>query len=106
MNAESMLIEKYRQKGIMPGQELLLRHDDALCFIDDCERENLIILGLDFYVLENDKVIQVSSADYSSLVGQPNNLQESIIAARKLIRNGLPDGASWVSFVVKELESQ
>lgn len=84
------------------GDELLLKTQDALLFIQDCMDMGLFILGLDFYKEEDDNIIEVASADYSSLIKEHGNVMLSISAARQLIQDGLPDGATWVSFVVQE----
>ncbi|SRR5712691_7728139 len=103
MTAEPRIFEKYQSVGVRRGMECLLRHPDALRFIDDCERLRLTILGMDFYKQEEGDIIELlSSADYSSLSGKEDAVEQSISAARRLIQDRLPEDASWVSFVVEE----
>lgn len=100
---EDQLIQKYRNKGRMDCSELMLRHEDALSFIDDCEKLGLIILGMDFYKVRGKDILSLlNSADYSSIANLPNAKQMSITESRKLIKNALPDNADWVSFVLEE----
>ncbi len=102
MSIEQLLTEKYGSAGIMSGEELLLRHPDALRFIDDCEDLGLTILGMNFYEREEGHTVEVSSTDWSSLVEEPDAFEQSIREARSLIGKGLPDDADLVSFVVRE----
>lgn len=103
MNSEEWIYEKYHLVGMIYGTELLLCHPDALRFIDDCEQLSLTILGLDFYEEVGETIIPLlNSADYSALSKRPDAVQKSAAAARKLIKDGFPNGATWVSFVVEE----
>jgi|SRR5918997_1382941 hypothetical protein len=99
---EQFLFEKYRSAGTMSGEELLLRHADALRFIDDCEDLGLTILGMSFYVREKGHTVEVNSTNWASLTEDPNAFGASIREARSLIGQGLPDEAEFVSFVVRE----
>lgn len=101
---QDQLTQEYRNKGKMEGSELVLHHEDALSYIDDCEKLGLTIIGMDFYREQGTEIIPLigNSADYSSIANSPNAKQLSIIAARKLIKDVLPDNAVWVSFVLKE----
>jgi len=103
MNAEIEIFERYRSTGIVQGEELLLRHSDALRFIADCEQLGLMILGMNFYKQQDDDIIELlCPADYSSLSLEDNALEQSIAAARRLIEYQLPEDATWVSFTVEE----
>jgi hypothetical protein len=99
---EDMLLEKYRDVGIMPGSELLLHHSDALRFIEDCKALGLVILGMDFYTVENGRRREINSADWEGINKGPGALGRTIDASYRLIKDGLPDAAEWVSFVVDE----
>jgi hypothetical protein len=99
---EDILIQKYRDVGIMPGGELLLHHSDAIRFIEDCQALGLVILGMDFYIVENGRTREINSADWEGINKGPGALERTIDASYRLIRDGLPDGADWVSFVVDE----
>ena len=103
VNKETWIFEKYHYRGMMYGTELLFRHQDALDFIDDCEQTGLIILGIDFYKEIGDDIVPLlHSADYSSLSSTPDATLKSTSAARKLLKHGFPDGATWTSFVVED----
>lgn len=80
-----------------------MRHRDALEFVDDCARLGLVILGLDFYRDQEGAVVPLlSSADYSDLISEPQAVEKSTHASRRLLENGLPHDSTWVSFVVDE----
>jgi hypothetical protein len=102
MSTEMQLFQKYQTVGVRRGEECLLRHADALRFLTDCERLGLTILGMDFYRQEGTEVVELlETADYSSLRGQKDAATRSVAAARWLIQEHLPDGATWVSFTVE-----
>jgi hypothetical protein len=103
MDAEAWLFKKYQSVGVVRGMELLLRHADALRFIQDCEQLRLTILGMDFYKQEGSNLIELPcSADYSSLSGKEDAVERGAAAARRLIKDRLPEDAIWVSFIVDE----
>ena len=103
MNTETQLLQKYQAVGVRRGEECLLRHADALCFLSDCERLGITILGMDFYRREGADAIELlASADYSSLSGQLNAAKRSVGAAQHLLQTHLPDGATWVSFIIEK----
>ena len=107
MDAEARLFKKYHSVGVMRGMELLLRHADALRFVEDCEQLGLTILGMDFYKQEGSDIIELPcSADYSPLSGKEDAVERSVAAARRLIKDRLPEDATWVSFVVEEQRVQ
>jgi hypothetical protein len=97
---EEKLIEQYEAVGHLDGRTLLLRHADALRFIDDCERVGLVILGMDFFDLQPGAIIPLGIADYSSVSNQPDAPAVTAAAARALIADGFPDSATWVEFVL------
>ena len=85
------------------GGDLWLRHPEALEFIEDCRQMGLVIVGMDFYEeVDGGFVPLLSSADYSSISQRPDAVERGAAAATRLIAGGLPNGASWVSFVVSE----
>jgi hypothetical protein len=103
---ERLLFDKYRPVGLVSGGELLLRHSEALQFIDDCEDLGLEILGMDFYAREEGRTLEVGSTDWASLTEGPGAFGASIGEARSLIGRGLPDDADLVSFVVRGLRER
>jgi len=56
----------------------MLRHPEALRFVDDCERMGLTIIGLDFYVIEGESIIEVNSTDWSSITEGSDAFERSI----------------------------
>lgn len=102
---EDLLLERYRAVGWMPGGELRLRQPDALHFIDDCETLGLVILGMDFYVEKDRGITQLSSTDWGTINHGPYAVGQTVSAARQLIKDGLPDRATWVSFVIEGREN-
>lgn len=105
MKSAKYVLREYQSLGIAYGSEVLLDHQQALRFLDDCVKANLVILGMDFYRGAGDSIMPVeASADYSSLSEGPEAVARSVQAAKKLINDGLPDGAAYVSFVVEVRE--
>lgn len=96
---ESALLARYRGRGVTRASELLLPREEALRFVDDCEREDLAILGMDFWAEKGGGLAQTGAADYSSLRG-PDRVARSAAEARALLAGGVPDGGSHVSFVL------
>lgn len=106
MKTEEQLIEKYRPVGRMSGYELLLHQPDALRFIEDCKRERLVIVGLNFFEdRKGDRVTQVNSTNWRRPWDSPNPVEDTAKEAMDLIGDGLPDNADWVSFVLEEEET-
>ena len=104
MDKEELILQRYRPIGVMKGAELLLRHPDALRFIEDCKKLGLTILGLDFYIQEGNDITEIvgGSADFSSLIKESDEVEKSRVADLNSIKHGLPDYATWVSFVLEE----
>lgn len=103
MSKEEEIYDRYGPKGYIKGGELLLQHEDAQRFVEDCMRLGLAILGMDFYIEKNGELVELigASADYSSLKAAPDIVERSVSAARKLLSAGLPDNAKWVSFIIE-----
>ena len=100
---KEQIFKKYWPLGLRRGKELLLKRPEALDFINDCEKNKLIIVGIDFYrQTGNDIIPLLNSADYSLISQAPGAFQRTANAARQLIKDKLPDGAIWVSFALTE----
>ena len=82
--------------------ELMLHYQDALRYIEDCRVLGLVILGMDFYQEKDNHIIEVNSTAWSSINHGPGALPRTINEAYRLIKDGPPDEAEWVSFVVGE----
>jgi hypothetical protein len=110
MSRISDLTDRYLPVGDRTGNELYLRYNDALRFIDDCEKLGLIILGMDFYVIDHEnRAFEVAVRDYTiqgnNLLDTPFPSKATIDRARLDLKDGLPNGAEWVSFVLQDPES-
>ena len=101
MNVVDALFAKYRASGRIRANEVLLSHADALRVIQDCEGRGVTILGMDFLKEAGPHITQVNSTDFSSISSQPDSARRTAATARALLRNGLPDGANWVHFVLR-----
>jgi hypothetical protein len=83
--------------------ELLFTRETALKIIDACAKDEILILGMDFYVRDGQDYKELlSSADFSELKGKPDAVNQAVMSARMLIAEGLPDGADFVSFVLDD----
>lgn len=109
MTREEALKEQYRSRGRMAGGELLLRHPEALRFIEDCRAEGMTILGMDFFEERGAYLVaHTNAADYSALSRHPHAVERIADKARALIKDGLPgipgvvERTDWVTFVLAE----
>ena len=83
--------------------ELLFTREVAFEIIEACAKKGILILGLDFYVCDGQDYRELlSSADFSELKAKPDAVTQAVRSAKKLIAEGLPDGADFVSFVLDE----
>lgn len=93
-------MERWRDRGTWQATELLLSREEALRFVDDCEREGLVVLGMNFWAPVRENVFrEVGAADYSS-IPRAGGVARSAAEARTLLADGIPDGGSHVSFVL------
>ena len=83
--------------------ELLFTREVAFELIEACAKKGILILGLDFYVRDGQDYRELlDSADFSELKTKPDAVTQAVKSAKKLIAEGLPDGADFVSFVLDE----
>jgi hypothetical protein len=83
--------------------ELLFTRDVAFEIIEACAKKGILILGMDFYVRDGQDYRELlSSADFSELKEKPDAVAQAVRSAKKLIAEGLPDGADFVSLVLDE----
>src|SRR2546427_37286 len=83
--------------------ELLFTQEVACEVIDACAQKGILILGMDFYVRDGQDYKELlSSADFSELKAKPDAVQQAVVSAKKLIAEGLPDEADFISFVLDE----
>ena len=83
--------------------ELLFTREVAFEIIEACAKNSILILGMDFYVRDGQDYKELlSSADFSELKAKPEAVHQAVMSAKKLIAEGLPDGADFVSFVLDD----
>jgi len=102
MDKESLLFEKYRSVGVIRGGELYLGHADALRFIEDCRNLGLVILGMEFFATEGKWIIPGRIENYSSVSNEPNAVEYTTARARSLLKGGMPDDETLVTFTICE----
>jgi hypothetical protein len=101
ISKKKLLLEKFSKTGILFGGELLLSHPEALKFIKQSREQGILILGMDFYKKIDDEITPLlCSADYSELVSNVNGVELSANEALSLLKDGFPDSADFVSFVI------
>jgi hypothetical protein len=91
------------QASFSDTSELLFTHRVALEIIENCVKKGVLILGMDFYVQDgHDYQELLNSADFSDLKAKPDAVHQSGMSAKKLIAQGLPENADFVSFVLDD----
>ena len=70
MATGSELLARYRSKAIVFREMTLLPKDAALEFVDDCEREDIRLLGCDGFSLPQGDVIRRSVDDVLDVSGK------------------------------------
>jgi hypothetical protein len=66
----SELLTKYRSKAVIFREMVLLPKDAALEFLDDCEREDIRLLGCDGFSLPQGDAIRSSLDDVLDVSGK------------------------------------
>lgn len=95
------IFEKYRASGRWGGVGLWLHRQEALSFVDDCRRLNLVIPGFDLAREQDGKFyVSIRSANYSSLYRQPNAVEASTSAAEDFLKAEWPDRTDRVTFTI------
>jgi len=56
---------------------------------------------MDFWQQRGGNIVEINSTDYSSINALPDAPKKTIEAARELLKNGLPDNADYVSFILQ-----
>ena len=83
--------------------ELLFTREVAFEIIEACAKNSILILVMDFYIRDGQDYKELlSSADFSELKAKPEAVYQAVMSAKKLIAEGLPDGADFVSFVLDD----
>lgn len=105
MDKIDKIIEEKLKKYALPidtGGDLLFKHADALKVIDKVERERAIILGVNFWKKWEGDVMEFNSTNWESINKGENASKNTIKEARELLKNGLPDDADYVCFVLRD----
>lgn len=102
MNVGQAIKAKFSEDAIgeMAG-EMLFEGQDALEVVAACEELGVIIIGMDFWQQRGGNIVEINSTDYSSINALPDAPKKTIEAARELLKNGLPDNADYVSFILQ-----
>lgn len=82
--------------------ELLFNHADALKILDEAEKRNIVILGIDFWQERGTTHVEVNSTAWDNINQGRNASKDTIREARQLIGQGLPNKIDYVSFVLEE----
>ena len=91
------------QVSFSDSSELLFTHRVALEIIENCAKKGILILGMDFYVRDGHDYKELSrSADFSDLKAKPDAVHQAVMSAKKLIAEGLPEDADFISFVLDD----
>ncbi len=94
MHKEQKLLKLYANKGlIIDNEEIIILKEFCLEYIQSCKKSQLLILGIDGYIIENTslKVNLVEIVDFSKT---EKNLQNCYNLAENFIRDMLNNGTS------------
>jgi hypothetical protein len=97
----SSVSERYRDRAVPRGHEILFRFPDARQIIEECIREGLTIVRMDFYRDEGVRVVPTLLwADLYEYAGNPEGARLAGEAALEILGRHMPNGESLVSFEV------
>ena len=97
------VMNKYERFGTWKAGELLLRPEDALSLANELEEMEIVIFGVDvWYYVVKQIVEDPGSLDISDITDGDNRVRASAKAAREFIKNKLPEGTAFVSFIMEE----
>jgi len=117
-----LLEDKYLKLAhlvIAGGREALLTKEQAHEFVEECRQSGVVICGMSFFVvgdrsilklspvglptsMSGDKyILEITSADFGEILVKPDASLNTTWAAKEIIKNGLPEGASYVSFTIR-----
>lgn len=101
MKPDELIEEKFKEVAVSEqAGELLFRHKDALKVIEEIEKSQFIILGLDFWKSVDNDYMEINSTAWDDINSGENASSLTVQAAKRLLKNGIPDDADFVSFVV------
>lgn len=93
MSISDQIIDRYIDRAFVKAGEILLRHADAISFLQDCLASGVRVLGMDIWVEHDGVPVEINSTGSGGA--------ELLLG---FIRGGLPYGATWVSFVLEAEE--
>ena len=96
---------KFKDKGIIFANELLLSHDIALQYLDECKKEEKIIVGIDFFIVTPDgkREALLNGLDLSIILKNkdPNELVNITYEySKRIIEKSFPNDATHATFVL------
>lgn len=92
------LESRYEGRGIRSGRMLLLKPADARKMAEEAGRFGIGILGPEYWFAPGNEYYP--SPDYSYMLDADDFVQRSVHQAKQDIRDALPDGVAWISFVL------
>ena len=94
MTKEQKLLKLYTKKGvIIDNEEIIILKEFCLAYIQSCKKSQLIILGIDGYIIE-DTSIKVNLTEIVDFSKTEKNLQNCYNLAENFIRGMLNNGTS------------
>ncbi len=84
---EEMIINKYSLLGYLsPGRELYLPLNFAEDFINDCSKNNIAIIGIEFFHINNNgitPVVPFRGMDYSDILKSYSKWKEVVLTCNE-----------------------
>ncbi len=111
MTLEEQIVQEYLQHGVMSGQELIVRSEAALSFINACDRIGLAIVGIEGFTISDQQVMPHLDmiADFSDIKAMTwdEYKRVSLEAARKFVTQFLSrDELGFIFDLLEEREFQ
>lgn len=101
MDIDKIIKEKFGSLAVgQKAGELLFRQPEALEIINYCEKNNIIIVGMNFWKQKGEDIIEINSTNYKGINIGPEASNKTSKASETLIKEGLPDDANYASFVL------
>lgn len=102
MNKVEKIIKKYSGEGQNAAGEILFPHGIAMAIVKECRLDNITIIGINLWKKTNGNIQEINSTDYSTINTIADSARLTNEAVLKLIANGLPESADFVSFVLDD----
>lgn len=108
MKVEKLIFNKFKNSIVAYNEnnenEMLFKSNIALEVVDELERVNAVILGLDFWQFKDNDYLQVNSTAWDDLSQGNDASQKTIRETRALLKSTLSENEEFISFVLKEQE--